>query len=359
MPHVNLIGWDNGVGLSRDLRLIEQVLRDGGFEVSLQPARGRGKLRKWLGPWVQRARFAGRRLLRRKRFDLNIMLEHVTPEYLGAAERNTFIPNPEWCLPRDVRRLHYVDQVLTKTDHAADIFRNQGCRIAPIGFTSGDRQLPEVERTRTFLHLAGRSSAKRTRVVLETWARHPEWPTLTVVQHPRMADFRPVAPNIVHRVDYLDDAELRELQNASLFHLCPSETEGFGHYIVEALSVGAIVMTTDAEPMNELVNPERGVLMPYVRTERQQLATRYLIEAEALEAAVASVLALDDQELQAKQRAAREFFLRNDAAFRIQLIDAVRMIVGGPEVAGIRGLHIQPGPARDVPMDVLPATTHA
>ena len=39
------------------------------------------------------------------------------------------------------------------------------------------------------------------------------------------------------------DAELREIQNANLFHLCPSETEGFGHYIVEALSVGAIVLT--------------------------------------------------------------------------------------------------------------------
>ncbi len=348
MPHVNLIGWDNGVGLSRDLCLIEQVLREGGFEVSLQPARGRGKLRKWLGPWVQRARFAGRRLMRRQRFDLNIMLEHVTPEYLGAAQRNTFIPNPEWCMPRDVRRLRHVDQVLTKTDHAADIFRDHGCRIAPIGFTSGDRHLPEIERTRTFLHLAGRSSAKRTRVVLETWARHPEWPTLTVVQHPRMADFRPVARNIVHRVDYLDDGELRELQNANLFHLCPSETEGFGHYIVEALSVGAIVMTTDAEPMNELVDHERGVLMSYARKERQQLATRYLVDAEALEAAVASVLSLEEAALRAKQQAARDFFLRNDAAFRMQLVAAVKALVGGAATAREA--------AHAAPMDALGAT---
>ena len=330
MPHVNLIGWDNGVGLSRDLRLIEQVLREAGFKVSLQPARGRGKLRKWLGPWWQRARLTTRRFMGRKRFALNIMLEHVTAEYLQAAERNAFIPNPEWCLPRDVRRLRHVDRVMTKTRHAEDIFHRRGCGIASIGFTSGDRHLPGVERQRTFLHLAGRSSAKRTRTVLETWMRHPEWPTLTVVQHPRMADFRPRAANIIHRVDYLDDAELRELQNANLFHLCPSETEGFGHYIVEALSVGAIVLTTDAEPMNELVTPERGILMPFARTGTQQLATRYLVEADALETAVASALAMDEAEVRRKQGAARAFFLENDAAFRARLVEAVGLLAGRP-----------------------------
>ena len=329
MPHVNLIGWDNGVGLSRDLRLIEQALRDAGDPVVIQPARGRGKLRKWLGPWVQRAAIAARRLARRKRFDLNLMLEHITPEFLGAAERNAFIPNPEWCLPRDVRRLPQVDCVLTKTSHATGIFHRQGCEVAPVGFTSTDRHLAGVVRQRNFLHLAGRSSAKRTRLVLETWTRHPEWPTLTVVQHPRMADFRPQAANIVHRVDYLDDAELREIQNANLFHLCPSETEGFGHYIVEALSVGAIVLTTDAEPMNELVTAERGVLIPFSRTGRQQLATRYLVEADALECAVTAALALDAAQIEAKQAAARDFYLQNDRAFRERLAAAVAAMIDG------------------------------
>lgn len=342
MPRVNLIGWDNGVGLSRDLRLIEHTLREAGLEVHRQPARGRGKLRKWLGPWLQRARLAGRRVLGRKRYDLNIMLEHVKPEFLGAADRTAFIPNPEWCLPGDVRRLRHIDSVMTKTRHAEGIFQGHGCGVAPIGFTSGDRHLPGVERRRTFLHLAGRSSAKRTRMVMETWARHPEWPVLTVVQHPRMADFRPQAANIVHRVDYLDDAELRELQNANLFHVCPSETEGFGHYIMEALSVGAIVLTTDAEPMNELVNEERGVLMPYARTERQGLATRYLVETQALEAAVETVLALDADACRAKQIAARDFFLRNDSLFRERLVEAVMSLVC---MQTARGGVVPPSPA--------------
>lgn len=328
MFRVNLIAWDNGVGLSRDLRLIAETLRAGGFSVDIQPGRGRGKLRKWFGPWARRMRIALHRLQRRPRYDLNLMLEHIHPELLGAARHNAFIPNPEWCLPRDVRRLTRMDRVLAKTDHALDIFGRRGCAVAPIGFTSVDRHDPDVARQRTFFHLAGRSGAKRTRLVLETWARHPEWPTLTVVQHPRMADFRPQAANIVHRIDYIDDQELRRLQNESLFHLCPSETEGFGHYLVEALSVGAVTLTTDAEPMNELVTSERGVLIPFSSTRPQQLATRYRIDAAALEAAVATALALPAAELEARSSAARAFYLRNDAAFRDRLVQAVVSLVG-------------------------------
>ncbi|MEL1263096.1 glycosyltransferase [Pseudoxanthomonas putridarboris] len=335
MLRVNLIAWDNGVGLSRDLRLIADVLRDAGISVDIQPGRGRGKLRKWFGPWLRRARIAFQRTLRRPRYDLNLMLEHIHPELLGAARHNAFIPNPEWCLPRDVKRLPRMDHVFAKTRHAVDIFDRRGCRAAPIGFTSVDRHDAQVPRRRTFFHLAGRSGAKRTRLVLETWARHPEWPTLTVVQHPRTAHFSPSAPNIVHRIDYVDDAELRRLQNENLFHLCPSETEGFGHYLVEALSVGAIALTTDAEPMNELVTAQHGILIPFSHTGRQELATRYLIETVELEAAVEAALALDDREIARRSLAARDFYKRNDAAFRSQLVQVVRMACQGVPSASV------------------------
>ncbi|EQD67759.1 glycosyltransferase, partial [mine drainage metagenome] len=67
---------------------------------------------------------------------------------------------------------------------------------------------------------------------------------------PKSATSRRVAANIEHRIDYLDDAALQRLQNAHWFHLCPSETEGYGHYLVEAMGIGAVVLTTDAAPMN-------------------------------------------------------------------------------------------------------------
>ena len=46
-----------------------------------------------------------------------------------------------------------------------------------------------------------------------------------------------------------------------MVHICPSAREGFGHYINEARSVGAVVLTIDAAPMSEfVVDGESGVV---------------------------------------------------------------------------------------------------
>ena len=325
---LNLIVWDNGVGLSRDLRLLAAALREAGFEVHLSPI-GRGKLRKWLRPLWMRAKLFSRRLRGGAlRFDANIMLEHIRPEDMPAAARNFFIPNPEWCLPSDVALLDKVDAVLAKTHHARDIFAARDCRVAEIGFTSEDRYDPSIPRARTFFHLAGRSRNKGTQRLIALWRRHPEWPLLTVVQSPREAvPIEPAAANIVHRVDYIDDAELRMLQNGNWFHICSSETEGFGHYLVEAMSVGAVASTTDAPPMSELVQPDRGILVPYERMDTQFLANTYFFDEAAAEAAIERMIVMPDDELERMGANARAWFLRNDSGFSERLRRALTPLI--------------------------------
>ena len=140
------------------------------------------------------------------------------------------------------------------------------------------------------------------------------------MQNPREA--RPIEPavdNIDHRVDYIDDAELRRLQNANRYHLCLSETEGFGHYLVEAMSAAAVVITTDAAPMNELVQPDRGVLIGYSATGIQHLATTYFFDEGVLEVEIERLLAAPEEELQQMGHQAREWFLANDRGFSRRL----------------------------------------
>lgn len=332
MTSVNLVARDNGFGLSRDVHLLADALREGGFQVHLSTLR-RGKLRKWMRPMKLRARLLWQRLRGEGphgRFDVNLLLEHVRLEDLPFARCNLLVPNPEWCLPRDVELLPRIDGVLVKTAHAEKIFRDLGCRTKRIGFTSADRLDSAVPRARAFFHLAGRSANKGTECVMALWRKHPEWPRLTIVQNPRAAKANAPAANIVHRVDYIDDAELRRLQNANRFHLCCSETEGFGHYIVEAMSVGAVVLTTDAPPMNELVVAERGVLIEYERVGRQHLAATYHVREDALERAVERVLAMDDARIDAIGAQARAWFERNDAGFADRLQQGLQIMLTPP-----------------------------
>jgi len=52
------------------------------------------------------------------------------------------------------------------------------------------------------------------------------------------------------------------LQTLAAVHVCPSMVEGWGHYIDEGRRTGAVVITLDAAPMNELIDASCGVLVP-------------------------------------------------------------------------------------------------
>jgi glycosyltransferase involved in cell wall biosynthesis len=117
------------------------------------------------------------------------------------------------------------------------------------------------------------------------------------------------------------------LQNAHLFHLCPSETEGFGHYIAEAMSVGAVVVTLDAPPMNEMITPGRGLLLPYARTGTQHLAVTYHFDDAAMEAAVMRAIMLDDAQCRVFGAAARAWYESERAALPKRLDGALRGLV--------------------------------
>ncbi len=321
MIRVNVVAFENGVGNSRDLALVSHALAEVDCTVSVtQISAHSRRCRRSPVLWglVAARRWAYRHPLlraRRPKFDLNIMMEHVWPEQLPNAARNVVIPNPEWFDAADRRLLQFVDRVWAKTGHSFDAFRSLGCCVNMIGFDSTDRFVQDVTREPSFFHLAGKSRMKGTAGLVQLWSRHREWPMLTVV-HSRRAVFETVAaPNIRYETRYLDDAELRRIQNLNAFHLCLSETEGWGHYIGEAQSVGAIMLVTDAQPMNELVTGERGLLVKCRETGRQHLATRYAFIPEELERRIGSALDMSAQDRQRLGGAARQWFLDNKRAF--------------------------------------------
>jgi hypothetical protein len=84
------------------------------------------------------------------------------------------------------------------------------------------------------------------------------------------------------------------------------------------MSCGAVVITTDAPPMNEFIQDPR-FLVPYTLTIEQYLGIRYKINKKALAAKVCEILTLSPEELRAAGEQNRAAYLERDRLFHEKL----------------------------------------
>lgn len=308
MYDILIVGKQNNFGLTKDIAFVMEALREAAPGATIATAGIRD--RKLLD-----------RLLRRKQARTIIHIERIFPAWFSAASHHLVIPNQERFPHRHLGRLRKIDLVLAKTRHAAEIFRSYGAKTRYIGFTSEDRLDTSVERDWSrFFHLAGGSTLKGTEDVIALWKRHPEWPELVLVQKDCPEKDR-LPANIRLLDGYMDDATLKQLQNGCGIHLCPSRSEGWGHHLVEGMSVGALLITTDGPPMNEHVNHSSAIMVRYGRTAPRRIGTNYHVDQRAFEQAVEQAIAMPVPARIQLGKAARAAFEEIDSGFRSRLKD--------------------------------------
>ncbi|MDA9831021.1 glycosyltransferase [Akkermansiaceae bacterium] len=309
MLHLNLIARTNGVGLDRDVDLIHQVATAAGHKVTISHCREISLFSQWLG--------------RKNIFDTNIFLERIFPRWLGSAKTNILIPNQERFPHRHLPRLKKIDHVFCKSKHALAVFSQHHPSCLYTGFTSANLDQPAVpRRSRGILHLAGRSTLKGTATVLALWKKRPDWPVLTLLQHKDNAP-EEVPQNVKLITNYLSQEDIVTLINEHPIHLCPSLSEGWGHYIVEAMSCGATVITTDGPPMNDLIQPDRGILVNAPENEPRHLGTNFKVAPDALESAINQALSLSDKNRTSIADHARSWTRENHRQFAERFTQAL------------------------------------
>lgn len=298
---INIVSRDNGVGLSRDIQIIKKLLLAKGHTVSFND-------------------FS--KVNSNELFDLNIFLEVINIRWLTRSKENWLIPNQEWFEPRWKPSLFRFNKILCKTKDAQRIFTLINKRSKYIGFTSDDRYLPNIEKDfNQYLHVAGKSGTKQTDIIWKTWEENPQLPHLTIVQNKLKFIERKILPNLTYIWDYLPEQELKELQNKCGVHLCPSEAEGFGHYIMEGLSCESVVLTTNAPPMNELIKEEHGFFCPYETSSKQNLSTCYKTNSKLLLNSINNIINCSKETIINKAKKAREFFLEQNCIFENNLLE--------------------------------------
>ena len=313
---VQLVFFENpGRGLIKDIKLLTDVIESEGHQVTASPQQRPNLLHvKLSNKWYYLlARLVPARLrdlilkLQRKMngwrwhkssYDLVIHLENVRPNKITASCANWLIPNQEWFPEKHLHYLNDLDEVLCKSREAMRLFSKHHPSVSFISFSSPcipKIKTGEDETFRSFLHVAGRSRFKGTSNVIEAWRKHPEWPDLTLVCEPHLIKFS-LPTNVRHHTSPSDE-ELNELQSRAKLVIIPSEVEGFGQVLLEAMAYGGVLITTDAPPMNELVSRERGYLISYERTSNLGIGTRYLTTPEMVEDVVSEVISSPQRKL--------------------------------------------------------------
>lgn len=124
-----------------------------------------------------------------------------------------------------------------------------------------------------FAHMAGVSSSKGTREIMDCWLHTAELPPLDVYID-RKPFYRLFSPSFKSKIaSSLSPVNIQlgthehltfsKVVAEALFVLSPSYGEGYGHTLNQARSSGAVIVTIDLPPMNELViGNETGVLIP-------------------------------------------------------------------------------------------------
>ena len=262
-----------------------------------------------------------------KPIDVVIFFERIVAHtQLRAARHRILIPNPEWLTERVAASISGLTEIWHKTNFSLSTLSAAFPRVkhSYIGFTSADFSggLPDYRR---FIHLAGSSGQKQSEIVLAAWRQHPEWPELSVQSYAQGRGFLNFPEwlqwrNMRFKYYQTTADEYRLEATRAGVHLCPSLVEGFGHYLNEARSMGALIVTTNAPPMNELVDETCAVMVSPVRTEKQHFGVLNFIDIAGFEKAIEQVLQMP-QDLRASMGAnARQRYLLDREQFQSQLI---------------------------------------
>ena len=211
---------------------------------------------------------------------INIFLEElpIDAAWFASATVNWFMLNQDIAHNRQ----HYsrLDKILCKTRFAHNLLSKleQGRyveRAFYTGFSSPDRWTNEAAsfdsvRFGRILFVPGKALWKKNALVVwQTWKRNPHFPLIICIM--RLSPTRSGVqfpfcdlPNLRIISEWVEDAELTELQKTCGVHLCPSRSEGFGHQLNESRGVGAVTITVAKPPMNELVDESIGILIPAI-----------------------------------------------------------------------------------------------
>ena len=239
---------NNGVGLVADLSLIQDLLYED-YDLDVVYLN-----QSITSPY-------GEDFSPLKEYDVGIHLQDFNPSLLYQNKKNILIANEEWTGSRKIFEIHKFDKIITKSTLGTELLKPHNSNVVNCGFISKDKYNSTIKKQNTFLHVAGKSIQKGTELVLDSFTHNCRDYNLTVLEsnckHQRI--YKSSNINYIH--EFLPENSVIEHYNKNLFHICPSYYEGWGHYVYEGLSTGALLYMTRLPMFLEWIDPDLVVFL--------------------------------------------------------------------------------------------------
>jgi hypothetical protein len=177
----------------------------------------------------------------------------------------------------------------------------------------------------SFLHIAGGSFMRGTKMILGAWAKHHLPYPLTILT--QLEERLPAIENVTIIQDRIDDDALKGLYNRHPFHITASEAEGWCHTLHESMSTGAIVIAPDRPPFTEWDGV--GITIPSSPGRELGLITTSKSHPDAIADTVVKAAGMGANLRDALHSRARAAFTREVELFKSTFLDLVSNI-GSP-----------------------------
>ena len=244
--------FNNGLGLLNDVSLIQDLLLDS-YDTTVHYLYGQA------GTGVVKMPTGSSTPEYLNSYDVGIHFQDFTLEGLNISKKNILIVNEEWTNNDKLRHIHEFDKIIVKSTFAEQLFKPLHTNVVNCGFISKDKYKSNYIKQNTFLHCVGKSIQKGTEAVLSCFYNKDN--NLTVVSSNPKHQHLPKSSNVEYIEEYQTDESILKLLNSNLIHLCPSLYEGWGHYVYEGLSTGALVYATRIPMFLEWLDPDLVVFL--------------------------------------------------------------------------------------------------
>ena len=200
--------------------------------------------------------------------DVNIFLEVVNPSLFAYARRNIWIPNQEWTYKTWIPYMNMFDEIWVKTTEARECFNkasNYKANVKYIGWSSIDKGWNPATVKKNYSKAivpVGKNIFRNPKPIFQAYMRlkasepsiYSKLPVLYVIYSPAHINvYSPpeISDKVILRGEVLPPDEYDELLKECGLCICLSAAEGFGHAVVEAMSVGCNLLLSPIKPFTE------------------------------------------------------------------------------------------------------------